>query len=223
MLPGGPTLGNSLVHRARSHHGGESTATLPIAPALDDDALLTEAFRDLHGARLHGFAIIVTLGETRVADRAAGEALAAGAEQAAALRHPERGAAWLRARLLRGLQQGKSRNAPTPLAERRDALASLGVDEAVFQGLAALDVEARAALVASAIERFEPIDIETILGARPANTRRMVAEARDRYLRAIGDLPAAQPDTSPGFPSGELASRVRSVAVRAMSGGEGPP
>jgi DNA-directed RNA polymerase specialized sigma24 family protein len=183
---------------------------------------MAEAFRDLHGSRLHGFAILVTLGETRSAELAAGDALAAGAQRAAALRHPERAAAWLRARTLRGLRQGISRNASTPVAARREALANLGVDEAVFQGLAALGVEARAALVASAIEQFEPIDIESILGAGPAGTRRMIAEARDRYLRVVGDLPAGQPGASPDYPGGELATRVRGVAARTISAAEGP-
>jgi hypothetical protein len=212
---------SSVAGSALGHHGGESTVTPNLAPA-HDDALLAEAFRDLHGSRLHGFAILVTLGETRSAERAAGDALAAGAQQAAALRHPERAAAWLRARTLRGLPRGTSRNASTEVAARREALANLGVDGAVFEGLAALGVKARAALIASAIECFEPIDIETILGAGPAGTRRTIAEARNRYLRVVGDLPAGQPGAAPGYAGGELATRVRGVAARTIPAGEAP-
>ena len=195
---------------------------MPTVPALDEDALLGDAFRDLHGSRLNGFAILVSLGEARSAERVAGEALAAGAEQAAALRHPERAAAWLRARTLRGLRRGRSHGRSTPDGERRDALAALGADDAVFQGLAALSLEARAALVASAIERIGPIDIETILRAGPGTTRRIIAEARDRYLRVVANLPGGPPSAPPEHPGGELASRVRGVAARAISAGAGP-
>lgn len=184
-----------------------------------DDFMLTEAFRDLHGSRLHGFAILVSLGETRTAEQVAGEALAAGAERADTLRHPERAAAWLRARALRGLHQGLSRSASTPGPARREALAALGVDPAAYEGLAALSIEGRAALVASAIERFEPIDIETILGASPAAARRMIAEALDRYQMAVAmaDLPGVERNAPRSQSDGKLAKRVKSVAARAMS------
>jgi len=185
-----------------------------------NDSTLPDAFRDLHGSRLHGFALLVTLGETRAAERVAGEALAAGADLAGELRHPERAAAWLRARALRGLQQGNSPGGSAPGSARREALAALGVDDAVFAGLAGLSVQGRAALVASAIERFEPIDTETILGATPAATRRVIAEARKRYLQVVGNQPAGQPNAPPDYQGGELAVRVRGVATRAISAGE---
>ena len=184
--------------------------------------MLAEAFRDLHGSRLHGFAILVTLGEARSAEQAAGDALAAGARQAAALRHPERAAAWLRARTLRGLPRGISRDASAEVLTRREALARLGVDDSVFEGLAALGIQARAALVASAIERFEPKDIETILGAGPAGTRRTISEARNRYLGVVADLSEAQPAASSEDANGELATRVHAVAARTISAGEAP-
>jgi hypothetical protein len=183
---------------------------------------LAAAFRDLHGSRLHGFAILVTLGDARSAERAAAFALAAGADQAAALRHPERAAAWLRARTLRSLHLERSHERSTPVDSRRAALAALGVDETAYRGLAALSADARAALVASAIERFDPIDVETILDAAPAATRHAVAEARKRYLRfATGDL-ADEADAPAGQPTGELATRVRNVASRAFSTGGTP-
>jgi DNA-directed RNA polymerase specialized sigma24 family protein len=158
----------------------------------------------------------VTLGETHEAERAAGEALAAGAEQADALRHPERAAAWLRARVLLGLRQS-SRATSMLDAVRREALAALGAGEAVFRGLAPLRVDARAALVASAIERFEPIDIETILGAGAAVARRRIAEARHQYAQAVGAPPDGEPGTSPEQPDGELAVRVLGIAARTMA------
>lgn len=191
----------------------------PLGPAQERDPGLEDAFRELHGSRLHGFAMLVTLGESQSAGQAAGEALAAGAEQATKLRHPERAAAWLRARTLRALQHGGSRRETVPDSARRAVLATLGVDEAVYRGLAALSIEARAGLVASAIERFEPIDIETILGSAPSATRRVIADARGRYLRVLANLHPGQPGGLPDFPDGALASRVRAVAAWALSGG----
>ena len=197
----------------------EPTAILESSSSEYDDAALASAFRDLHGPRLHGFAILVSLGDSQVAERAAGFALSAGAAQAAALRHPERAAAWLRARTLRSLEQRHSFRQSTPVEARRAALSALGVDETVFRGLAALSVDARAALVASAIERFDPIDVETILDAAPAATRQAVENARERYLRSVIDASADDGDAE-NRPIGELAGRVQDVATRAFSAGE---
>ena len=197
----------------------EPTAILESSSSEYDDAALAAAFRDLHGPRLHGFAILVSLGDSQVAERAAGFALSAGAAQAAALRHPERAAAWLRARTLRSLEQRHSFRRSTPVEARRAALSALGVDETVFRGLAALSVDARAALVASDIERFDPIDVETILDAAPAATRQAVENARERYLRSVIDASADDGDVE-NRPIGELAGRVQDVATRAFSAGE---
>lgn len=208
------------VAGSRRSPGRSPTAILQPSPAQYDDATLALAFRDLHGPRLHGFAILVTLGESRAAERAAGFALAAGAAQAAALRHPERAAAWLRARTLRSLHERGSLHRSTPDGARRAALAALGVDETVYLGLAALNLDARAALVASAIERFEPIDVETILDAGPAATRHAIAQAREKYARFAKRGAADEAEDTADVPVGELASRVQDVATRAFSGGE---
>ena len=93
------------------------------------------------------------------------------------------------------------------------------MDGTVYDGLAVLSLEGRAALVASAIERFEPIDIETILGASPAAARRVIAQARTRYLQAVESPPGRQPSAASAQPDGRLAKRVRDVAARAMSTG----
>jgi hypothetical protein len=77
--------------------------------------------------------------------------------------------------------------------------------------------------VASAIERLDPIDIETILGTNPAATREMIAEARERYLRAAGNPGPGAEDGKLQGPGGEIAARVRSVASRAISPGRGAP
>ena len=164
--------------------------------------------------------MLVTLGDPKSAELVAGFALAAGANQAAALRHPERAAAWLRARALRTLHQRRSIRHKAPIDGRGATLATLGVDEAAFRGLAALGLDARAALVASTIEGFDPIDIETILDASPAAARHAVAEARKRYARYASTAPSAERDEPDDSPSGELATRVRDVAARAFSPGD---
>jgi hypothetical protein len=198
--------------------GRSPTAILQPSVAQHDDAQLAAAFRELHGSRLHGFAILVALGDRQLAERAAGFSLAAGARQAAALRHPERAAAWLRARTLRALHGPRPfRRSPTA-EDRRAALIPLGVDDAVYRGLAALSLDARAAFVASAVERFDPIDVETIIDAAPAATRHNLAEARRRYLRAAAeDDSDAEVAAVADEPTGELATRVGNIARRAFS------
>lgn len=161
--------------------------------------------------------MLATLGDRQSAELVAGFALAAGADQAAALRHPERAAAWLRARVLRTLHQRRSIRRTTATDVRRATLATLGVDEAAFRGLAALRLDARAALVASAIEGFGPIDVETILDASPAAARHAVAEARERYVRYASASSPAERDEPDDSPNGDLASRVHDVAARAFS------
>lgn len=203
----------------------EKKTTFTRFPAHEqvDDSTLAEAFRSVHGPRLHGFAILVSLGAPGLATRVAGAALSAGAGQADTLRHPERAAAWLRARLLRDLHQGGVRDESTPTVMRKSALAPMGVDDAVYEGLAVLGLEGRAALVASAVERFEEIDIATILGSSPAAARKVIARARDRYLKTVEAQPAAS--STPTGPAGDIATRVHDVAARAMSATwrPGPP
>ena len=180
---------------------------------------LREAFRHLHGSRLHGFALLVSLGDARHAERAASEALASGEARASSLRHPERAAAWLRAQVVPKMRRSH-RPDRMDAAARRGALRGLSVDEPAFDGLAALDFDARVAFVATSIERFAPLDIETILGAGPAATHRAIERARQRYLSVVAGLPEGDgPPPSAGSDlEGELGRRVRMVAERAISG-----
>jgi DNA-directed RNA polymerase specialized sigma24 family protein len=176
--------------------------------------LLRAAFRDLHGARLHGFALLVTLGDLERATPVAVEILEHGARRAAELRHPERAAAWLRARLVRRLGGGWRLGAAPPEPERRAVLRQLGAADLLFDGLAALPIKQRAALVASAVERFDPGDVETIVGLRPGSGPRVVGRARERYLAAVsGAVPAHALGAAPG---GLLGDRIREVAGRTM-------
>ncbi len=168
--------------------------------------------------------MLVSLGESALAEKVASAALSAGADQADALRHPERAAAWLRARLLRDLHQGNTRGEAISTEGRKAALAPMGIDDPVYEGLAVLGLEGRAALVASAVERFEEIDIATILGTSPSAARKVIARARDRYLKTVDALPAGSATQTTG-PAGDIATRVHDVAARAMSATwrPGPP
>lgn len=172
------------------------------------------AFRDLHGASLHGFALLVALGDRRRAARAAGDALAEGASQADRLRHPERAGAWLRAAVLRRLGRAGPPRSAAEAAAARAALHRLGASDETIGALARLSTRERAAIVASGIERFEPLDLETILVTTRSGVRRVVTSARRRYLGAMlqADLPAPAPGDGP------LARRIRAQASRTLGG-----
>ncbi len=177
-------------------------------------AVLQAAFRDVHGPRLHGFALLLTLGNRPLAATVAAQALAEGARRASELRHPERAAAWLRRRVLRGLPRD-----PAPLTrasepQRRAALRSLGAADEVFDALAALGTEARALLVLTAIERFSERDVESILDRRDADRRRLLLQARATYLARATEHPLG-PAPSPVWRD-SLTARIQDEAARTL-------
>ena len=174
-------------------------------PTPHDFELMRAAFRDVHAARLHGFALLVTRGDRPAAASAASHALDEGMRHIAELRHPERAAAWLRASVVRGL--GRRRlHAPASVGP----LAGMGVDDALLRSLRALSLRQRAAIIASAVEGFDALDVATILGTAPAGARRAVAEARRRFL-------ATAADAGEEVRYGPLADRVLLVAARGFS------
>ena len=120
-----------------------------------------QAFHELHAQRLYGFAMLVTLGDRLRASSACAGALREAQERVGELRHPERAAAWLRARVL-----ARIRRQPTSMlaADSADALEGLGVDGPVLAGLTALDVTERAALVLAGVERLDLRDVEMAVG-----------------------------------------------------------
>jgi len=103
-------------------------------------------------------------------------------------------------------------------AERQDAMQRLGASDRMIAALRALSTRERAALVASSIERFEAIDLETILGTSHSGVRRSIAVARRRYLAEVLRDPG---DLSPAT-DGRLARQVRAAAARAL-GTDGVP
>ena len=80
-----------------------------------DAATLRSAFRDVHAARLHGFALLVTCGDGEAAAHLTNTVLGAHASRIAVARHPERAAAALRAEL------AASRAPPPPTRRSRRA------------------------------------------------------------------------------------------------------
>jgi len=178
--------------------------------------LVRAAFRDLHGTRLHGFALLVTLGDRARAARLAGEALAAGAARAARaaeLRHPERAAAWLRRRVTRNAERrGRPTRAVRPAGDGRPALEALGVDAAAFAGLSRLTTRERAALVADSVERLDRGDVATIVGVAGSRLDRLIRHVRARYAATVAE---ALDDASAA--DGPTIERIHAIAARALT------
>lgn len=196
-------------HRTR----GDSTTLASPPSNLSEPDMLRAAFRDLHGASLHGFAVLLTLGDRSRAATTSARVLAAGSARAAELRHPERAAAWLRARVVRALRRtaDSRRHSRT---ERRAIVRELGVLEASMAALESLTLEDRAALLAGSVERFTLNDVATILGRDLLTAREVLRAARRRYLAAathwLGD------ESADAMPGGLIAEQVDRVAARAI-------
>ena len=183
-----------------------------MAPELSEADLLRAAFRDLHAARLHGFALLVAVGDRARAAQAAATAAAAGADRAAELRHPERAAAWLRRRVMKELRRSRpSRHLSR--AERRTALVEIGAASRPSPR-SRRSRSTAGALVAGLVERFALTDIATILDTDLLGAQRALQGARRDYLSAAAhwmrELPSA------AVPAGWLADRVDQVAARAV-------
>jgi hypothetical protein len=190
-----------------------------VSPAPGDPRaadLMRAAFRDVHGARLHGFALLLTLGDREQAAQLASSAIASGAARASELRHPERAAAWLRARVLRDARRLPAR--PRSVHDRSTVLGELGMAQAATNALAQMSMDERAALVASAVERLDAGDVATVVGRSASASRKLVLRTRQRYLGAslhwLGD--AADPTGG-----GAIARRVQEAAASALGGVSG--
>ena len=173
--------------------------------------LVRAAFRELHGTRLHGFALLLTMGDRAQAARLAGEALAAGSARTTELRHPERAAAWLRRRVTRTARAGRGARDRSDRESGR-ALEELGVDVAAFAGLASLTTRERAALIADSIERLDRGDVATIVGAGGARLDRLIRRVRGRYTATVADALDGAPETN-----GPLVERIKAIAMRALA------
>jgi len=196
------TLPKTAPDRITTMSATPFAAPPDLSPTASAD-VLRAAFRELHGRRLHGFALLLTLGDRPGAARLASDALAAGAMRVDELRHPERAAAWLRHRVVN--------RARLQRAAQVDALVlvGLGVDEALIGAFGSLTRLERAALIASTVERLDRRDVATIVGREGPSLDRLLRRARERLMRAY-----AETTTEP--PEGPIAEHVQALARRAM-------
>jgi len=170
---------------------------------------LHDALRAIHAPSLHGFALLLTLGDRHRAAALTAAAFHAAEARAGELRHPERAAAWLRAHVVR---RAGRRDSAIDADERMAALGPIGVTSPVLAGLASLDRDERAAIIATWAERIDRRDVATIVGRDGDRLDNLLRRARARFLDGHA---AAPTDGSP--PSGPLADAVRSAAARAMA------
>ena len=175
---------------------------------------LQAAFRELHGARLHGFALLLTLGDRARAARLSAEALAEGIARVAELRHPERAAAWLRGRVLHRAR-GDRELARARRADAELALAELGVGDGVRRGLERLSMAERAAVIATAVERLDRRDVGALVGREGRTLDRLVRRAMTSYL-ATASAASPGPSGPPPGSAGPITERVHLAAERAL-------
>lgn len=181
------------------------------SPGEAPDELRRAAFRELHGSRLHGFALLVTLGDQALAIRLASEALAEGSVRTVELSHPERAAAWLRQRVVRRAR-GKLRDSAATASRRRAALEELDTDAVAFAAFAPLDVRERAALAAYTVERLDRRDVATIVGVDGARLERLLRHAHARAVESAGRILDQHPRED-----GPITARIRAIAERTMT------
>jgi DNA-directed RNA polymerase specialized sigma24 family protein len=169
---------------------------------------LQAAFREVHAARLHGFGLLLTLGDPTLAAQVTEAALAEGERDVGRHRNPDRAAAWLRAHVVRSLRRRQLDLSATSYA----ALEPMGVAHRTVAGIAALNVRERAALIAAQIERFDPQDTATILGVRNDAVWTLLRRARRRYLVAASAIGSIDDQTE-----GIVRTKVRAVAEGALA------
>lgn len=186
-------------------HSEEPPRHSPTASSLRSQSL-RDAFVDLHGPRLHGFALLLTLGDRRRSAGLASAALASAQIRLAELRHPERGAAWLRASVFRAASRHRYKAIADPMA-----LSELGVTAAASRGLSVLTLAERVALIATVIERLDGRDVATVLGRDGRRLEVLVQRALRRYLGA-----AARASTDLSVPPGPIRRRVAATAARTL-------
>lgn len=186
-----------------AEHPPEASPGAAAAPQM------RAAFRELHGSRLHAFALLLTLGDRPRSATVASEAIAAGCERLSELRHPERAAAWLRARVTR---MAGSDDRRLSADDRLAALSDLHVGPAALAGMAGLGRLERAGLIATAIERLDRRDVSVVVGRDGEALDRLLQRARRRYLAGATATP--QPLD---VPAGPIGRRIAASAARTLS------
>jgi DNA-directed RNA polymerase specialized sigma24 family protein len=167
------------------------------------------AFRELHGRRLHGFALLLTLGDADLAADLVDEALRAAGRRVPELQHPERAAAWLRswitARADRRDRAGASGTLPA-------SVQALGVDHATLAGMAALDTRTRAAVIGRVVEDLDARDVATIVGRDGRQLARLLERGIARYARFRTAATGGE-----SHDAGPIVARIHDVARRAVT------
>jgi len=165
----------------------------------------------MHASRLHGFALLVTIGDEARAASAAAAAMKAGAKRAEELRHPERAAGWLRRQVIIELRRSWPTVPVTP-AGWHEVLRRMHVTDTLISALESMTVERRAALVAGTIEGLELADVATTLDMDLARAGRAVEGARREYMDVAARSAAPAEVTLPG----PLAQRIGDITARAI-------
>ena len=201
---------DAAIKRAEAALASEIGAAPVAISAVQDRTANAAALRELHGGQLHGFALLLTLGDQPAAAKLASDALEAGAVRADELQHPPRATVWLRNSVLGAAERRRSdpnHDEPT----RRAALRALGVNDEAHAALNALSILERAAVVASGVEEFEESDVAKIVGLDLVRSRRIVREA----LRHAISAGMAEPSQS--APDGPIVARTRAIAARVLA------
>ena len=197
-----------MPHQIDAEETPTTGHALPVE--AEDAEQLQEASSDANAARLHGFALLLTVGDEPRAAAAAIAALEAGAERAES-QDADQAAAWLRREVIGELR----RTWPTPYlapGERHAVLSRMGVAEPLISALEEMSAEQRAALVVSSIEGMAMADVATTLDADLGDAYRAVEGARLDYLTTAARMTAPGPAATPG----PLARRISEIRARAI-------
>jgi DNA-directed RNA polymerase specialized sigma24 family protein len=192
-------------------------APLPMpAASVSPREVQPNASLERHAAHLHGFALLMTLGDRDTAASLADQVLSAAAQDDSSA--VDRPAAELRRRMLHRMRITRGRGSPTADASHREALEPLHVSSAAFAGLGALNPRERAAVVAAWIERYPREDLATILELDGDRLDTFVARATRRYLKAASSAPGdvGTPDARMHEP-GPATNRVLAVRERLLA------
>lgn len=191
-------LSLSVARRDDNLASSRQTVAMRTAQDAEIDAMRA-SFATLHGQRLHGFALLLVLGDELRARELAAASVTAGMGNVLALRHPERAAAWLRADVLR-----RARRSRPAASHGGEALQRLNASGAALDALAALDMTSRAVVIAADVERLEMRDVNTIVARSPSSGARLLSNARRRYVAAF---------RGPAVADGPLARRIAGIAA----------
>jgi DNA-directed RNA polymerase specialized sigma24 family protein len=142
------------------------------------------ALPEQQGAAVHGFALILAMGDRPRALRLATEALDAAAARSHQLSTDGEAGTWLRAWIVQHIGPMPA-NVSLDDPARRHALELVGVSDVVAAAISTLTVEERAALLAASVEGFSLPEVATVLDCTQTMARRILKRARGRYAEAV--------------------------------------